>query len=78
MELGMSPIFTAGFIMQILNGIKLIKADMSSKEDRELFMCTMKLIAFLITLGQSVGYVISGMYGPYEQLGLIKSILIVV
>jgi len=34
MELGISPIVTAGMIMQLLSGTKIIDANMSVKEDK--------------------------------------------
>ncbi len=36
MELGISPIVTAGLVMQLLAGSKLIDVDNSVKADREL------------------------------------------
>ena len=37
MELGISPIVTAGLVMQLLSGAKIISVDESVKEDRVLF-----------------------------------------
>lgn len=37
MELGISPIVTAGLVMQLLSGAKIIAVDESVKEDRALF-----------------------------------------
>lgn len=37
MELGISPTVTAGMVMQLLAGSKLIEVDQNVKEDRALF-----------------------------------------
>ena len=36
MELGISPIVSAGMILQLLVGVKIISCDTSLEEDREL------------------------------------------
>ena len=46
-------------------------------EDRELFEGAQKLFGFLITIGQAVAYVASGMYGPVSEMGAMSAILIV-
>jgi len=77
MELGMSPIITSGMILQLLVGAKMIDVNMQSKEDRELYQAANKLFALLITFGEAVAYLLSGMYGPVGELGLINCVLIV-
>jgi protein transport protein SEC61 subunit alpha len=77
MELGMSPIITSGMILQLLVGAKMIDVNMQSKEDRELYQAANKLFALLITFGEAVAYLLSGMYGPVGELGLINSVLII-
>ena len=37
MELGLSPMVTAGMIMQLLAGAKIIDVDQNAKEDKALF-----------------------------------------
>jgi len=37
MELGISPTVTAGMVMQLLAGSKILEIDMSNKEDKALF-----------------------------------------
>lgn len=37
MELGVAPLMTAGMVMQLLAGSKLIEYDPNLKEDKELF-----------------------------------------
>ena len=77
MELGMSPIITSGMIMQLLVGAKMIDVNMQSKEDRELYQASQKLFGLLITFGEALAYLLSGMYGPVGELGFFRSVLII-
>jgi protein transport protein SEC61 subunit alpha len=77
MELGISPIVTSGMVMQLLAGSKIIEVDQSLKEDRMLFQGAQKLFGMLITLGEAVAYVVSGMYGEVKDLGAGNAILII-
>jgi len=77
MELGISPIVTSGMVMQLLAGSKIIEVDQSLKEDRLLFQGAQKLFGMLITLGEAVAYVVSGMYGDVKDLGAGNAILII-
>ena len=70
MELGISPIITAGLVMQLLAGSKIIDVDQGLKEDRALFSGAQKLFGILMTVGEAVAYVISGMYGDVRELGV--------
>ena len=63
MELGISPIVTSGLVMQLLAGSRIIEVNQSLKEDRALFSGAQKLFGILITIGEAVAYVFSGMYG---------------
>lgn len=78
MELGISPIVTSGMIMQLLAGSKLIDCDKKLKEDRDLFESATKLFGFLITIGEAVAYVLSGMYGDISNLGAVNAYLIII
>ena len=77
MELGISPIITAGLVMQLLAGSKIIDVDQGLEEDRALFSGAQKLFGILMTVGEAVAYVISGMYGDVRELGAGNSILII-
>jgi len=77
MELGISPIITSGLVMQLLAGSKIIDVDQGLKEDRALFCGAQKLFGILITVGEAVAYVISGMYGDVRELGAGNSVLII-
>lgn len=78
MELGISPIVTSSMIMQLLAGVKLISVDQNDDNDRVLFNAAQKFLGLLITIGEAVGYVLSGMYGDVQQIGVPVSILIIV
>lgn len=77
MELGISPIVTSGMVMQLLAGSKMIEVDQSLKEDRALFGGAQKLFGILITIGEAVAYVVSGMYGDVSELGTGNAIMII-
>jgi protein transport protein SEC61 subunit alpha len=78
MELGISPIVTAGLVMQLLAGSKIIDVDQSVKEDRALFQGAQKLFGMIITIGEAVAYVLSGMYGDVKDLGAGNAVLIII
>jgi len=63
--------------MQLLAGSKIIDVDQSLKSDRELFQGAQKLFGIVITIGESVAYVLSGMYGDIRDIGAGNAILII-
>ena len=77
MELGISPIVTSGLVMQLLAGSRIIEVDYNVKEDRALFSGAQKLFGLLITLGEAIAYVASGMYGDLGSIGAGNAILII-
>lgn len=77
MELGISPVITSSMVMQLLAGSRIIDVDQSLKEDRALFNGAQKMLGILITLGEAVAYVMSGMYGDLRSLGFSNAILII-
>jgi len=77
MELGISPIVTSGLVMQLLAGAKIIEVDQGLKSDRELFQGAQKLFGMIITIGEALAYVLSGMYGEVGVLGATNAILII-
>eukprot|EP00808_Paulinella_micropora_P003461 g21332.t1 len=77
MELGISPIITSSMIMQLLAGSKMVQFDQSLKEDRALFQGAQKLFAIVITVGEAVAYVLSGMYGNVSDIGAGNALLII-
>ncbi|MBD3351683.1 MAG: preprotein translocase subunit SecY [Candidatus Lokiarchaeota archaeon] len=62
-ELGISPIVTAGLIMQLLVGSKIINVNMSDPVDRGLFTGAQKVMALLLTIFQGVAYLLGGAFG---------------
>lgn len=77
MELGISPIVTSGLVMQLLAGSKIIEVDNTFKADRELLNGAQKLLGVLITIGEAVAYVVSGIYGDVRDMGATNAILII-
>lgn len=80
MELGISPIVTSGMIIQMLAGSQLIDVNLDLKSDRELFQTAQKRVfpgdltdrvvfALILTFGQAVVYVATGIYGRPSDLG---------
>merc|ERR1712004_814737 len=59
---------TSGLIMQLLAGAKIIEVGDTPKE-RALFSGAQKLFGMIMTLGQAVVYVLTGMYGDPAQMG---------
>lgn len=77
MELGISPIVTSGLIMQLLAGAKIIEVGDTPK-DRALFNGAQKLFGMLITVGQAIVYVMTGMYGDPSDIGAGVCLLIII
>jgi protein transport protein SEC61 subunit alpha len=63
--------------MQLLAGSRIIEVNQSLKEDRALFAGAQKLFGILITIGEAIAYVLSGMYGDLNTLGAGNAILII-
>ena len=71
MELGIGPIVTAGLVMQLLSGSKIIDVDYSDPEDRALFTGGQKVLAMLMTAFQAIAYIVGNAYGqltPEQQV----------
>jgi preprotein translocase subunit SecY len=63
MELGIGPIVTAGIIMQLLVGGKIVGLDLSEPEDRALFTGIQKFLAIIMGLFEGAMLVLAGHYG---------------
>jgi preprotein translocase subunit SecY len=61
MELGIGPIVTAGIIIQLLVGSKIIGLDLAKPEDRALFTGVQKFLAILVGIFMAAMYAF-GMY----------------
>ncbi|PRW61345.1 transport Sec61 subunit alpha-like [Chlorella sorokiniana] len=77
MELGIGPTVTAGLIIQLLVGSKILDVDTNVKADRDLMKTAEHVLGLLITVGQAIVYVLTGMYGEPAEVGTINGILIV-
>jgi len=65
MELGIGPIVTAGLILQILVGAKIIDMDLTKPEDRRRFTAAQKTLALLFGVFEATAYVLASRYWPY-------------
>jgi preprotein translocase SecY subunit len=66
MELGIGPIVTAGLILQVLAGSKMINLDMSNPEDRSLFTSASKILSVVMTIFEASAYILGGSYGTLK------------
>ncbi|MGO9645996.1 MAG: preprotein translocase subunit SecY [Candidatus Bathyarchaeia archaeon] len=66
MELGIGPIVTAGLILQVLAGSKMINLDMNNPEDRSLFTSASKILSVVMTVFEAAAYIIGGTYGTLQ------------
>jgi protein transport protein SEC61 subunit alpha len=72
MELGIGPIVTAGLVMQLLSGSKIINVDFGDSDDRALFTGGQKVLAMLMTGFQAAAYIIGNAYGTLTpQAGVV-------
>ena len=60
MTLGIGPIVTAGILLQLLVGSKIINWDMSNTETRAKFQTWNKLLAITLCFGEGLAYVLAG------------------
>ena len=72
-ELGIGPIVTAGLIMQLLLGSKIIKVDMGDPYDRAMFSGSQKVLAIFLTIFNTIAYIIGGAFGELSII-IISSI----
>lgn len=63
-ELGIGPIVTAGIIMQLLVGSKIIGLNLRERRDRALFTGVQKFLAMVIGVIQAAMFALGGWYGP--------------
>jgi protein transport protein SEC61 subunit alpha len=62
-ELGIGPIVTAGLIMQLLLGSRIINVNMADPYDRALFSGAQKVLAIFLTIFNSIAYLFGGAFG---------------
>jgi protein transport protein SEC61 subunit alpha len=61
-ELGIGPIVTAGLILQVLSGSKMINVDLSNPDDRALFTGASKVLSVFMTLFEGLAFILGGAY----------------
>lgn len=77
MELGVSPIVSAGMVIHLLVGSRMMHFNQNAAEDRVLFQAAEKMCGILFTFVCATAYVVSGMYGPLSAIGDGNAALIV-
>jgi len=75
-ELGIGPIVTAGLIMQLLQGSKLINVNMADPYDRSMFSGSQKVLAMLLTVFNILAYLLGGAFGPIGEIGIMNVVFI--
>jgi len=63
MQLGVGPIVTAGLIMQLLVGSKLINMDLTDPTEKALFTGAQKLLAIIFAAFEAGAYLVGGFFG---------------
>jgi len=76
-ELGIGPIVTAGIIMQLLVGSKIIGLNLREPEDRALFTGVQKIAAIVMAVFQASMFVFGGWYGGRAELGLGRMLFLI-
>src|SRR2546428_264992 len=61
-ELGIGPIVTAGLILQVLSGSKMINVDFTNPADRALFTGASKVLSVFMTIFEGIAFLIGGAY----------------
>jgi len=64
MTLGIGPIVTAGIILQLLVGSKIINWDMTKPESRKKFQTWNKTLAITFAFIEAIAFVLAGALGP--------------
>ena len=77
-ELGIGPIVTAGLIMQLLLGSRIINVNMADPYDRALFSGAQKVLAMFLTTFNSIAYLFGGAFGNLSEIGIQKGVFIFV
>jgi preprotein translocase SecY subunit len=68
-ELGIGPIVTAGLILQVLSGSKMINVDFSNPGDRALFTGASKVLSVFMTLFEGLAFLLGGAYNVASTTG---------
>src|SRR3989442_13659396 len=66
-ELGIGPIVTAGLILQVLSGSKMVNVDFTNPDDRSLFTGASKVLSVFMTLFEGLAFLLGGAYNVTNQ-----------
>ncbi len=69
-ELGIGPIVTAGLILQVLSGSKMINVDFTNPGDRSLFTGASKVLSVFMTVFEGLAFLIGGAYNTTTSAGI--------
>jgi preprotein translocase subunit SecY len=78
MQLGIGPIVTAGIIMQLLVGAKIIKLNLSEPKDRALFTGVQKMLAIIVGIFQAAAFVFAGAFTSGGALTMARAMFLIV
>jgi preprotein translocase subunit SecY len=67
-QLGIGPIVTAGLILQILVGAKILNIDLNDPEGRQKFTLASKGLGIILAIIEATGFVVSGVYWYTPQV----------
>ena len=68
-ELGIGPIVTAGLILQVLSGSKMINVNFTNPDDRALFTGASKVLSVFMTIFEGLAFLIGGAYNARSSTG---------
>lgn len=74
--LGIGPIVTAGIILQLLVGVKLLPLNLSNPEDRQTYQALSQLLVIAVTIFESLVYVFMGGLPPVQNTIDFKLLLV--
>ncbi len=78
-ELGIGPVVTAGIVLELLVGSKIIELDFTDPEDRKFFQESQRVAAIFFIIFENAAYVLGGAYGtltPSQQALAISQLAI--
>lgn len=77
MQLGISPIVTAGIVLEVLVGAKILELDLTDPEQREKFTAAQKGLAIILAVVEATAYAISG-FGLRITLTPTQQVLVII
>jgi len=73
-QLGIGPIVTAGLVLQILVGARLIELDLTKHEDRDKFTYAVKGLAVILAFVEAASFTFSQMFWPARTPSILSPI----